>query len=250
MSLGLTLTIHAPPLDTAALDAFLDQLPPPPADRVRVEVHPPHVTLAFRWSDTPCGYGAAVGTWLLERHRCSGQDLDWGTPLPDNAACTAHLARVSGVQPATPERVHAALAPHLLGAHVSHLAADGEGFIATLTRDDVVVDRLWLCRTWAQVTLHDWPEPPVTEPGLPDRFVLGVLYDLLDAGYLAPSHLDVGWRVPLSLAWSDGRRLVVDAAPDAPAGSPIWSVLDPAGQAVVLTHADEGPRLCRRDAAP
>lgn len=227
MGFGLSLSIVSPPLDRDALVAFIEQLPGLTrradgalmlGDPVLVRIQADSVLIAFQWQDNRFGHGAAIGDWILSRHRCTGQCIDYGTLLPDNDACRAHLAATSLVTPSSPARVHAALSGVLVGAEVARLEVSRSELIAHLQRGAGPVGALRLARQDVQVT-----PSPQTAVGLEeDEALLLTLHDALE-GYGPVVSVEVGWSEALTIRWS-GEELTLQALSDAHPGEIIWTV--------------------------
>lgn len=232
MSLGIWLEPLDPPLDTEALSAFIAQLPGArrEGDRwdlvggtARVIVEARSVTLAFRWSDNRYGHAAAIGAWLLARHRCRGADIDYGTPLVDNDACARHLARTACVEPSTPARLRDAIAPRLVGGTIDRIEVTRSDFVAHIAQRGA----LRLPHLYAKLDGTD-----------DDDGLLLALYERLDGCYPI-ADVEIGWHAPLVLVWPDARwRLGAEA--DAPSDEIIWLVEDADGRAVAQGMAQEG----------
>lgn len=233
MSTGLRLDILEPALDADALGAFIAQLPGTRrredgallmlGERALVNVAASSVTIAFRWSDNRYGHAAAIGEWLLSRHRCRGVDIDYGSALADNAACARHLARTACVVPSSPERLRAAVSPLLVGGHIQRLTVDHADFVAHFSTGG----GLRLPRVYAGIGGDD-----------DDDALLLSLYERLDGVYPVKG-ADLGWQAALGLRWPDAQWRL-DAVPDAPPEEPIWTVEDAQGRPVARGFAGGG----------
>jgi hypothetical protein len=247
MSMGLLLRIHSPPLDVEALLDFIDRLPGVQVREdgarlagpsVLIQVQPESVLIAFRWQDNRFGHGAAIGERVLARHRCTGQDIDYGGLLADNEACRRHLAATGRVTPSSPERVQAVLSPILIGAELTGIEVSRAELIARFTRSEQPVGALRLSRVTTRIT----PPPAATGSLEEDERLLLWLSDALEL-YAPVLSLEVGWGSALTLRWAE-QTCTILAAPDAPDGEPIWTVED--GQGVLVeAFAGGGPMLHR-----
>ena len=251
MSFGISLTVLDLPLDVPALEAFISGLPGAhrrddgvwslARDGCRVQIALPHVSVAFRVQDNRQGHGTAVGLWVLDRHECAGQDLDYGTRLADNGACRAHLLRASGCpEPASPERLQAVLSPLLVGCVMHSIEATREDLVARFARvgEDRVHSRLRLSADAAAADGDRLPEEDL------DEQLLRVLYQTL-SDPIPVTGVTVGWAAPLVLSRADD-VMRFSAAPDAAVGERIWTVEDGEGRPVVASVVGEGPLLLLR----
>jgi len=242
MSTGILLNILSPPLDEHALHAHIAAIPFAHrigdswhiGDRLRVQVTPSVVTVAMRYADTRPGHGTAIAAWVLERHRCTGVDLDYGGTLPDNAACTEHLLRV-GTVPSDPVRVERIVASLLAGSHFERLHASREGYTLDFVRSDKAAASLQIAADAVVVT---------SEPDLVGAPPVLALHDRIEEPWHPLTGVAVGWGAALGLLWSEGRLDILPPT-DGPSGGVLWLLADSAGELVVSSSVGAGPVVLR-----
>lgn len=266
MSFGIHLEIHEPPLDVDALRALIAPLPgvSPLSEAdvlrtagstlavslcggsVRVVVDDHGVSINVYWTDNRYGHGALVGQWLLERHRCTGQCTDYGTPLADNAACLKHLSQITG-EPQTLERVQA-VCDRMHGAQIASIALTQEELRIHLTRAEQSAGVLILYRDVAAVALDGWSlSTPAEDPS--HRMLLAMVEMLDDVGITVMA-VEAGWRDRLTLHFGFGRPVPAEAihvvAQEDSPEEPLWRYGPPDGTVEVVAFAGGGPMVRSR----
>ena len=137
------------------------------------------VTIDTCWSDNRYGHGALVGRWLRERHQCTGQCTDHGTPLADNAACLNHLDQLTK-EPHTLKRAQA-VCDGMHGAQIASIALTREELRIHLARAEQPAGVLILYREAAAVELGGWSlSSPAEDPS--HRALLAMVEMLDDVG--------------------------------------------------------------------
>ena len=263
MSFGIYLEIHEPPLDVDALRALIARLPGVSplsgteaagstlavslsGGSVWVFVDDQSVSINFHWMDNRYGHGALVGRWLLERHRCTGQCTDYGTPLADNAACLEHLDQLTR-EPQTLERAQA-VCDGMHGAQIASIALTREELHIHLARAEQPAGVLILYRDVAAVELGGWSLPtPAEDPG--HRALLAMVEMLDDVGITVMA-AEASWRDGLTLRFGFGGPLTeetirVVAQEDSPEEL-LWRYHPPDGAVEVVAFAGGGPMVRSR----
>ena len=168
MSSGIRLRPSDGPLDVDALVAFVESLPGARRDpsrdegarrvwwldddvRTATSSHSPpllmvgaeQVSLWLKWTDNRYGHGGRVLRWVLDRHTCTGQDLDYGTHLHEQAACRALVDQLTPETPHTTENANALLGQLLCGRFLAEVRIDFCYRITLLFRDLHARD-IWL----------------------------------------------------------------------------------------------------------